>query len=171
MTLDPARSAARPARRTLLAAALALALLAGLVAAGLVGRSVLAARADDARGQDAVAAATQLGVNFTTIDYRTFDADAARVVAGATGTFKNEFTAQSAQLKTLVTQNRSVTQGSVLSAALVSHDADSARVLLVLDAAVTNTSATSPVPRHYRIQLDLARSGSTWRTDQLEFVG
>jgi Mce-associated membrane protein len=110
-------------------------------------------------------------VNFTTIDYRTFDADAARVVTGATGTFRDEFTAQSAQLKTLVNQNRSVTKGSVLSAALVSHDSDSARVLLVVDAAVTNTSATSPVPRHYRIQLDLARSGSTWRTDQLEFIG
>ena len=72
------------------------------------------------RGEDAVAAASQLGVNFTTLDYRTFDRDSGRVLAGATGKFKKEFSGQSAELKKLVTTNKAVSKGKVLSAGLVS---------------------------------------------------
>jgi len=160
-----------PRLRNALAAAMALFVVAGLVAAVLVGRSVLAARQRVALGGDAVAAATQLGVNFTTLDYRSFDRDAGRVLAGATGTFKSEFSAQSSQLKQLVTSNKAVSKGKVLQAGLVSYDADSARVLLVVDAEVTNSSATTPVARHYRMQVDLNRSGGQWLAAQLQFVG
>ncbi len=166
------RLAPRGARaRGGLAAVLALLVAAGLVGGVLVGRQVLEQRRADALGQEAVAAATQLGVNFTTLDYRSFDRDAARVLAGATGTFKQEFSAQSAQLKQLVTTNKAVSKGKVVTAGLVSHDDDSARVLLVVDADVTNASATSPVPRHYRVQVDLSRSGERWLASQLQFVG
>ena len=69
-----------------------------------------------------------------------------------------------------MTSNKAVSKGKVLSAGLVSSDADSARVLLVVDADVTNTSATTAVPRHYRIQVDLSRSGDRWLANQLQFV-
>jgi Mce-associated membrane protein len=162
---------ARPGVRLALAAVLAALVVAGLVFGGLLGRRVLAERRSAAAGQDAVAAATQLGVNFTTLDYRTFDRDAQRVLDDATGTFKKEFSAQTQELKKLVTSNKAVSKGKVLKAGLVSHDADSARVLLVVDADVTNTAATTPVARHYRMQVDLTRSGDQWLTDQLQFVG
>lgn len=162
---------ARPGVRLALAAVLAVLVVAGLVAGGLLGRRVLAERRSAAAGEDAVAAATQLAVNFTTLDYRTFDRDAQRVTDDAAGTFRKEFSAQTAELKQLVTSNKAVSKGKVLKAALVSHDADSARVLLVVDADVTNTAATTPVARHYRMQVDLTRSGERWLTDQLQFVG
>lgn len=162
---------ARPRVRLALAGVLAVLVVAGLVVGGLLGRRLLAERRSDAAGQDAVAAATQLAVNFTTLDYRTFDRDAQRVVDDATGTFKKEFSAQTGELKKLVTSNKAVSKGKVLKAGLVSHDADSARVLLVVDADVTNAAATTPVARHYRMQVDLTRSGDQWLTDQLQFVG
>jgi Mce-associated membrane protein len=162
---------AQPRVRALLAAVLALLVVAGLVAGALLGRRVLAERSSAAAGEDAVAAATQLAVNFTTLDYRTFDRDAQRVLDDATGTFKKEFAAQTDQLQKLVTTNKAVSQGKVIKPGLVSHDADTARVLLVVDADVTNTSATTPVARHYRMQVDLTRSGDQWLTDQLQFVG
>jgi Mce-associated membrane protein len=157
--------------RNLLAVAMAVIVLAAVVVGGFAGRRVLDQREDDAAGDAAVAAASQLGVNFTTLDYHSFDRDSARVLADATGEFKKEFSGQSAELKKLVTENKAVSKGAVRSAGLVSHDADSARVLLVVDADVTNTSATTPVPRHYRIQVDLSRAGSRWLTNQLQFVG
>ena len=119
-----------PRGRNALAATLALLVVAGLFAAVLVGRSVLASRQRVALGDDAVAAATQLAVNFTTLDYRSFDRDARRVLDGSTGTFKAEFSAQSSQLKQLVTANKAVSKGKVLRAGLVAYDTDSARVLL-----------------------------------------
>lgn len=160
-----------PRGRNALAATLALLVVAGLFAAVLVGRSVLASRQRVALGDDAVAAATQLAVNFTTLDYRSFDRDARRVLDGSTGTFKAEFSAQSSQLKQLVTANKAVSKGKVLRAGLVAYDTDSARVLLVVDADVTNSSATTPVARHYRMQVDLNRSGGQWLAGQLQFVG
>lgn len=160
-----------PAGRTVTAVALAVLVVAALVATAVVGRRVLDERRSDAAGQAAVAAATQLGVDFTTLDYRTFDRDSGRVLDAATGTFKKEFAAQSSELKELVASNKAVSKGTVVKAGLVSHDADSARVLLVVDADVTNTAATTAVPRHYRMQVDLSRSGGRWLTDQLQFVG
>jgi Mce-associated membrane protein len=160
-----------PRRRNLLALGMVALVLAAVVVGGFAGRRVLDARHDQTAGDDAVAAASQLGVNFTTLDYQSFDRDSGRVLAGSTGEFKKEFSAQSAELKKLVTANKAVSKGKVLSAGLVSHDADSARVLLVVDADVTNTSATTPVPRHYRIQVDLSRAGSRWLANQLQFVG
>ncbi|WP_426563118.1 hypothetical protein ACPPVT_19255 [Angustibacter sp. McL0619] len=157
--------------RNLLAVGMALLVLAAVVVGGFAGRRVLDARRDAAAGDDAVAAASQLGVNFTTLDYQTFDRDSSRVLAGSTGEFKKEFTAQSAELRKLVTANKAVSKGKVLSAGLVSRDADSARVLLVVDADVTNSSAATAVPRHYRIQVDLSRAGSRWLANQLQFVG
>ena len=161
----------RPSTRALVAGVLAVLVVAGLAAGVVVGRRVVAQRAAAAAGEDAVAAASQLGVNFTTLDYRTFDRDSQRVLQGATGTFKKEFAAQTGELQQLVTTNKAVSRGKVIKAGLVSHDADSARVLLVVDADVTNTSATTPVARHYRMQVDLTRSGEQWLTDQLQFVG
>lgn len=155
----------------LLAGVLALLVVAALAGGAVLGRRVLAERRSDAQARDAVASATQLAVNFTTLDYRTFDRDSQRVLDGATGEFKKEFAAQSDQLKALVTSNKAVSKGTVLKAGLVSHDADSARVILVVDADVTNTAATTPVARHYRVQVDLTRTGEHWLTDQLQFVG
>lgn len=154
-----------------LAALLAMLVVAGLAGGALLARRVLADRRGDALGEAAVAAATQLGVNFTTLDYRSFDRDAARVLAVSTGTFRREFGAQSSQLKQLVTTNKAVSKGRVVTAGLVSNDGDSARVLLVVDAEVTNTSATTPAPRHYRMQVDLSRAGEQWLASQLQFVG
>lgn len=161
----------RPDPRTALTAVLGLLVVVGLVATALLARTVLDDRRRAADGEAAVAAATQLGVNFTTLDYRTFDRDARRVLDEATGTFRKEFEAQTSQLKQLVSANKAVSKGKVVQAGLVSHDADDARVLLVVDADVTNTAATTPVARHYRIQVDLSRSGDRWLANQLQFVG
>jgi Mce-associated membrane protein len=157
--------------RNLLAVAMAVLVLGAVVVGGFAGRRLLDARHDQAAGDDAVAAASQLAVNFTTLDYQSFDRDSGRVLAGATGQFRAEFSGQSAELKKLVTANKAVSKGKVLSAGLVSHDSDSARVLLVVDADVTNSSATTPVPRHYRMQVDLSRAGTRWLANQLQFVG
>jgi Mce-associated membrane protein len=145
--------------------------LPALVAAALVARGTLADRADEAARADALAAARQLAVSFTTRDYRTYDRDAKRVVDGSGGQLRQQFTDETDALKKAMTANRSTTRGRVLDAAVVDADRDSARVLLVVDADVTNTSTSTPSARHYRIQLDLARQGGRWLGTDLSFVG
>ena len=145
--------------------------LAALVAVGLTARGTLSDRADEAARADALAAARRLAVDFTTMDYRTYDRDAKRVVDGSGGALRQQFTDSTDALKMAMTTNRSTTRGRVLDAAVVDADRDSARVLLVVDADVTNTSTTTPSARHYRIQLDLARQGGRWLGTDLSFVG
>jgi Mce-associated membrane protein len=167
---EPPSAQLRHAWRLVDVALLAL-VLAALVAAGLVVRGTLTDRADEAARADALAAARTLAVSFTTMDYRTYDRDAKRVVDGSGGQLRQEFTQSTDALKKAMTTNRSTTRGRVLEAAVVDADRDSARVLLVVDADVTNTSATTPSARHYRIQLDLARQGGRWLGTDLSFVG
>lgn len=151
--------------------ALVLVLLASLVAVGLLGPRVLDQRADDARRAEVVQQARQIAVNFTTLDHRTFDEDVQLVMDGSTGTFREEFAAGVDDTRQVVTSNEAVSTGTVAEAALVSADDDSARVLLVVDTEVTNTAAPEPTPRHYRVQLDLARVADSWLASDLQFVG
>jgi Mce-associated membrane protein len=150
---------------------LGLALCAALVLAVVLGRQALAQRAEARDRTEVLAAARQIAVNFSTLDYRSFDRDTARVTAAATGTFRSDFAAQAAQIKQVVIANASVSTGQVGQAALVSASSHSARVLLALDATVTNTSSTTPTARHYRVQLDLTKVDGRWLASQLQFVG
>ncbi|TVZ92341.1 Mce-associated membrane protein [Streptomyces sp. BK340] len=128
-------------------------------------------RAADQRRQDVLAAARQSALNFTSLDYRHYGRDSGNVLKGATGDFKKQFTAQTAQLTKLVAQNKSVSEGQVLEAGVVRSDERSARVLVVADSKVTNTAAPEGQARTYRLQLDLVRVAGRWLTSDVEFVG
>ena len=157
---------------------------ARLLSAGLVAATVLTTvlcvwlglkladqRAAQQRRQDILAAARQSALNFTSLDYRHYDRDSRTVLEGATGDFKKQFAAQTAQLTKLVAQNKSVSEGQVLDAGIVRSDAGSARVLVVADSKVTNTAAPEGQARTYRLQLDLVRVAGRWLTSDVTFVG
>ena len=147
-------------------------LLAALVAAGIpLGLKWLDAREEQQRYDDVLAAARAQTLAFTTLDYRTVDADIANVLDGATGEFRKEFEASRAEVKEVTTEAESVSTGEVLSAGVVAGDADSATVIVVADTVVRNVNAPTPQPRHYRIQLDLTLVDERWLTSDLQFVG
>ncbi|MDO0915432.1 hypothetical protein QQM39_32830 [Streptomyces sp. DT2A-34] len=130
-----------------------------------------AQREADQRRQDILSAARQSALNFTSLDYRHYDRDSANVLAGATGDFKKQFTAQTEQLTRLVAENKSVSEGQVLEAGIVRSDENAARVLVVADSKVTNTAAPQGEARTYRLQLDLVHRDGRWLTSDVEFVG
>ncbi len=154
-----------------LAAALAVLVLALLVTGGLMLPRWQEARAEDERRREVLRAATAEVVAFTTLDYRDIEPSVDRVLAGATGEFREQFEASRAQLEQLSTENESVSEGRVLKAGVVSMDEDSATVVVVADSQVTNKSTDEPQPRHYRLQLDLVLEGDRWLTSDLQFVG
>jgi Mce-associated membrane protein len=166
------RPMTRPPARRLVALVLLAAVGVAAVVLGAMSWSRTAAAADhDARRTEILGAARQQAVNFTTLDYRHLDRDLGRVLRGATGDFRRQFRAGTDDLSALVRQNKAVSEGDVLDAGIVSDDADSARVLVVADSAVTNSADQKPQQRHYRMQLDLVRHGSRWLVSDLQFVG
>jgi len=159
-----------PTRPLLLGLLVVVAVAAVALAATSYARISAAADRSDRR-EAVLDSARQQAVNFTTLDYRHLDRDLGRVLHGATGDFRKQFRAGTADLTSLVTQNKATSEGEVLDAGIVSDDADSARVLVVADSTVTNSADAKPTKRHYRMQLDLVRHGSRWLVSDLQFVG
>ncbi|GAA6524281.1 hypothetical protein [Intrasporangium sp. DVR] len=159
-------------RRTgpaLWAVALILALAATTVAATL-GRTAWERTQAGAARAEALAAGRQLAVNFVTLDASTFAADTGRVVAGATGEFKEQYEGALDELKPVVEGNKTVSTVERAEAAYVSGDSDSAVVLVGLVAPTTNTATEEPEKKTYRIRLDLEKAGDSWKVSSLDFV-
>ena len=165
-----ARSGRALTRPRLLLAGLLLLLSALIAADVLVGQRLAEARAEQAVRENVLQAARQQVVNFTTMDYRSFDQDAQRLLAASAGDLAEQYSAGLPQVKDLVTKNKTVSKGKVLEAGIVTVDPDSARVLVVADAEVSNVASKQPTPRHYRLQLDLVHRDGRWLTTDMQFV-
>ncbi|MEJ3746534.1 hypothetical protein WEI85_27735 [Actinomycetes bacterium KLBMP 9797] len=172
----PARRRAFPRRATTgrlpLVAALAMAAVA-VAGAVFAGYHWAQDRALDRAHQQALAAAKQTSVNFVSVSASSVDRDLQRIVAGATGDFKDEFTRGQAEVRTAVVENKVESQGTVLRAGLLSGDRDRAVVLVAIDATVKNVKAPDGRASHYRIQVDVTRDGASgqWLVAKLQFVG
>lgn len=150
---------------------LALASTVLLVAVVLLGLQVRADSLDDNAREAGLTAARQSALNLTSIDQEDFDGDVARVLDGATGEFRQDFQARSADLQTLLDENEVSAEGTVLEAAIIRSDRQSATVLVVVDSTVSNSAAPEGRVNSYRMRLEVERVGDSWLTSQLEFVG
>ncbi|MCX4584956.1 hypothetical protein [Streptomyces sp. NBC_01481] len=162
-------ASARQGRAT--AAALVVATVVTTALSGWLCVQVYEQRAEAQRHQEILAAARQSALNFTSLDYRHYAQDSENVLKGATGDFKEQFSAQTNELTKLVAANKSVSQGQVLEAGITRSDERTARVLVVADSKVTNTAAPGGQARTYRLQLDLVLEHGRWLTSDVEFVG
>jgi Mce-associated membrane protein len=166
--LDGPGSKRRPPWRLLAACTV---LVVALAAAVFGGYRWYGDRALDNAHEAALAAARQTAVNFVSVSASSVDRDLQRIVAGATGEFKDEFVRGQAQVRAAIVENKVESTGTVLRAGLVSGDRRSAVVLVAVDATVKNVKAPDGRPSHYRIQVDVTRDGGAWLVSRLQFVG
>ncbi|HZX02699.1 hypothetical protein [Kribbella sp.] len=157
--------------RLLLAWGLSVLLVVALAGLTLSVVALSKQRAADAERTGAMKAARQLALDFTTYDYQTWDTDSKRVIDESTGQFKQEFQAGIDAVKTDVVSNKATSKGDVKEAGVVSSDKDSAQVLVIVNAVVTNTASTTGTERRYRIKLDMVREKDRWLTADLQVVG
>jgi Mce-associated membrane protein len=152
---------------------LGLALVLAVVLAVVSGLRWQDQRAAERGRQEALAAAKQAAVNFVSISVSTVDSDMQRIIDGATGEFKEEYEGNKATFRTQIVENKASSTGTVLRAAILSSDSDSAVVLVALDATITNVNSPDGKLSHYRMQLDLALDAGSgrWLVSRLDFVG
>ena len=162
----------RRARTTALAlAVLAFALAAASVGLGVTVVSHLRDRDSLAEAREsALAAARQEIVNLDSLSHTTIDADLKRVIDGATGTFKDQFTRAQGDLKSLVVQRKSVSTGTVLYSGVVRADTDTASVLVAVDRLVKDSSDSAGAVAHDRWRVDLEKHGGRWLVSNLQAV-
>jgi Mce-associated membrane protein len=124
---------------------------------------------EDAR-ENALAAGRQAILNLDALSAATIDKDLARVVAGATGTFKEQFTKAQADLKELVVSRKTESSGQILSAGVVRSDTDTATVLVAVDRTVKDSTDKDGTVAHDRWRLDLEKHGGRWLVADLQPV-
>jgi Mce-associated membrane protein len=92
---------------------------------------------------------------------------------GATGEFGDEYKRGMPEVRKAVVDNAVEAGATVLRAALVNGDADSATVIVAVDATIKNVKTPDGRVAHYRLQLDLAleEGSDRWRVSKLQFVG
>jgi Mce-associated membrane protein len=145
-------------------------LLAAVAVAATLGRTAWQQQREVDNGAAALAAGKQIAVNFVTMNAATFDADTKRVLAESTGAFQKEYASTLAQLKPVVTANKTVSTVERAEASLVSSDDDSAKVIVGVVAPTSNASTPTAEKKTYRLRLDLVKVGDAWKVSTLDFV-
>ncbi|WP_378736662.1 hypothetical protein [Nocardia brasiliensis] len=149
------------------AAVLVLALLAG---AGLAAVQAHSIDTRDARRTEYVQTARQAILNLTTIRADSAKEDIDRILAVASGQFKNEFDGRVDPFMNIVQQAKVVSHGEIVEAAVESDDKDSAKVLVAAKQTLTNAGQEGPQTRFYRFRVTVSRGDSGLSVSKVEFV-
>ena len=169
MTDAPDRRRPRPVVLTL--SVLVIVLLAASVALAFVVKSHVDARDEVVLSRDsALQAGRQAILNLDALSADTIDADLKRVLDGATGQFKTQFSQAQADLKGLVVSRKTSSRGTILSAGVVRADSASATVLVAVDRLVKDSTNTTGTTAHDRWKVSLERRGGRWLVSVLDAV-
>lgn len=117
-------------------------------------------------------AAREETLAFLAVDHKDMDPLIEKVLAGATGSFKEQYEAARGKLKASARASQAVSTGKVISVGIGDIDDSHAVVLVAADSQVRNRSTGGkPQPSYHRLELTMIRQGDTWLTSDLRFVG
>ena len=115
--------------------------------------------------------ATDEATAFVNIRYDDAQASIEAVMAGATGTFREQYAKSTEEVIRILEENKSIMEGEVLWTGVVAVDPDSATVVVATTGTASNVQTENkPVARNFRLQLDLVLEEGRWLTSDLQFV-
>jgi Mce-associated membrane protein len=112
----------------------------------------------------------QGALNLTTISYTEAEADVARILNSATGTFHDDFQKRSQPFIEVVKQAQSKTEGTVTAAGLESVNGDSAQVLVAVSVKTTNAGAPEQQPHAWRMRIAVQKVNDGVKVSNVSFV-
>lgn len=147
----------------------ALVVLVATVALAVTGLVQLAhaSHSDDERKQ-ATAAAGQLAVDFTSIDYRHLQQEVAATASHASQAFATKYRATMNALAPIYRRGKVIVTTSVRSTGLQSISSNAAVVLVALRGTSINTATPNGSEQLFRIQVDLEKQGRTWLASNVQ---
>ncbi|MFM8598394.1 MAG: hypothetical protein ACKOB8_05240 [Mycobacterium sp.] len=151
--------------RRLLAAGAAAGLLAVL---GALGWQVVSEHQLTRAAQEAQRTAVDYAQVLTSIDSDNVDENFREVLDGATGEFKDMYSASSGELRQLLIDNKATAHGVVIDSAVQSISKDRAVVLLFVDQSVSNTKLPDPRIDRSRMKMTLQKVDGRWRASKVE---
>ncbi|KMO83766.1 tetratricopeptide repeat protein [Mycolicibacterium chlorophenolicum] len=160
---------ARPGlRAALVASVLIVAALGGLI--GYLGYRTYQTQAADRQRELFLQTGRQAAINLTTISYAHVDADVARILDSATGTFHDDFQQRVQPFIDVVKQAQSTSEGNVTAAGVESINGDQAQVIVAVSVKTSNAGAPDQQPRGWRMRLNVQKIGDTAKVSDVQFV-
>lgn len=137
---------------------------------GWLGYRVYQDRQAQAQRNLYVQVARQTAINLTTLDYTRIDADIKRILDSATGGFYDDFQKRSQPFVDVVKKVQSKSEGTVAEAGLLSEANDQAQVLVAVEVKTTMAGAPEQEPHHWRMRLNVQKTGDGPKVSDVEFV-
>lgn len=174
-TGTPSQDLPPDARRSRTAVVVLSALTVLLLLACVILALVVKSQRDDREAlanarEAALQAGRQAILNLDALSAATIDADLARVVAQATGQFKQQFTGGQGELRSQILARKTVSSGTILSAGVVRSDRDTATILVAVDRLLKDSTVKDGVTDHDRWKLDVELHGGRWLVAKLDVV-
>lgn len=130
-----------------------------------------ASGAEQQRYADVLDSASTEATAFVNIRYDQAQTSIDKVMAGATGDFREQYSKSTDGVIQILQQNKSIMIGEVLWSGVVAQDPDSATVIVATSGTVQNKqTGDKPVARYFRLQLQLVSEKGKWLTSDLQFV-
>ena len=139
-----------------------------LIAAGCEGWLLLQKHQTAGAATQALDAAQAFTRGLTTIDENRIDQNFTDVTNGATGEFKNMYTAASAQLRRALIESHASAQGTVIDAAVKSATVDTVEVILFVDQSVRNSASPAPQLDRSRVTITMQRVDGRWLASKVD---
>jgi Mce-associated membrane protein len=112
----------------------------------------------------------QGALNLTTIDFQNVDADVARILDSATGTFYDDFQKRAQPFAEVVRQVKSKSVGTVTEAGLESESSDGAQVLVAVTVNTSVEGQPEQAPRAWRMRITVEQTAEDVKVSNVEFV-
>ena len=110
-------------------------------------------------------------LNMISLNYNKAKEDVQRVIDSSTGQFKDDFQRSANDFIAVVTQSKTITEGTVNAAAIESMEEDSAVVLVAATSQVTNAPpGKDEPPKVWRLKVTVAEVGGQYKMSKVEYV-
>lgn len=130
------------------------------------GSTPTAVTREEAAREAVLAAASQVAVNFTTLDYRTLTQDFKQLGDLATPAYRKQFLTQTPATAELIVKAKASSKGQVVARAVQNLEPQtnptSAEVILAVNDTITNTSNPKGAVQYYRFDIKLQKVGGRW---------
>jgi hypothetical protein len=121
--------------------------------------------------QQAVQTGATEAANLLTFSRKTFAADFARALGGATGSLKKDLTARKATTLSAMTKGKFDLTAKVVESAFENEQSGKVQLLVTVNGANVNDSGQTSAAAPQRLELTMVRSGTKWLASNLTSVG
>jgi Mce-associated membrane protein len=115
-----------------------------------------------------LAVARTYAVTLTSVDSKDIDENFNQVLGGATGEFKDLYSQSAAQLRQILIDNKAVSKGIVVDAAVKSATRTKVDVLLFVDQSISNAVVNGPRIDRNRIEMTMELIDNHWLASHVD---